>query len=142
MDVLAYSRLRQLDNVKIYYPKNKEDYINYNFVYEYDRMHLTRLQMSSHTVKAGTVNDGSYQFKYNGIGLLPKDYLTTETDHWGYYNHKKVEKYPGHGVSNVDELKKECDSFSQQKSPHAYYSTLGMLQEIIYPTGGYNSVWF
>lgn len=136
MDVLAYSRLRKLDNVKIYYPKNKEDYINYNFVYEYDRMHLTRLQLSSHTVKAGTVNDGCYQFKYNGIGLLPTDYLTTETDHWGYYNHKEVEKYPGHGVSNVDELKKECDSFSQQKSPHAYYSTLGILKEIIYPTGG------
>ena len=64
-----------------------------------------------------------YTFTYNNFDRLPIigghcDYLTTSSDHWGYYN----------------------GSTGNDKEVNPIYSHYGMLSEIQYPTGGVTTI--
>lgn len=89
--------------------------LSYYFTYNMSsRMHLTDLTLYGENEGVPSYPSGHnrYSFKYNKFDYLPSDYLTQQTDHWGYYtNH-------------------------QDKSPNDTCAQYGMLKEIIYPTGG------
>lgn len=78
------------------------------------RLHLNGIT----TQDGGGATDGEYKFVYNHFEELPTigghcDYLSSNHDHWGYYN----------GTSENNEV-------------DPTYSQYGMLTEIHYPTGG------
>ena len=126
LDILAYSGIAQLNSISIY---SKEGGRKYDFFYQSgDRMLLTHIMITSGSNWQHSRQDMGYDFSYNDPQLLPKDYLTTQTDHWGYYNGVGYNKSP---LENGD-----YTGFYELKAPDAKKCKLGMLREITYPTGG------
>ena len=69
---------------------------------------------------------GVYRFKYNQFEKLPSDYLTSCVDHWGYYNGKAYKHADWSYASNMETF----------RNPDFSYTPIGILNEIVYPTGG------
>lgn len=69
----------------------------------------------------------SYKLRYNQFELLPK-YLSRKIDHWGFY---KGSEY----IINENNF----SSYYSQREPDSYYLKIGLLNHIIYPTGGYTN---
>lgn len=124
-DPYASMSLRKLNRISA-----AGGYINYIFNYDgtNSRTHLTKLNICSaaYNYDKDHSHIGSYTFKYNNIEAIPQDYLSTEYDHWGYYNGLESEI---HSLSDYEDL-----YYNRQPIPYA--SQLGMLTEIVYPTGG------
>ncbi len=59
-----------------------------------------------------------YKFEYDRLSHLPQ-YLTQQTDHWGYYN----------GITNDNDI-------PETRNANARTATFGLLKKITYPTGG------
>lgn len=128
-DPLLATGLKYLSHISI------NDSVHYTY-YElkYDsiapRMHLTDVNIYgvefNYDKKNGKV--GSYHFIYNdGWDLLPKDYLTTQVDHWGYYN----------GVATVMPTSmSDATIYYDSRSSNSEKTQYGLLNTIIYPTGG------
>ena len=131
-DLLRYSRVRKLNSITIesYSPgDNSPQYLGYRFYFNYinRRMRLDSIMIQNDAIhysdKAGI--KGIYRFKYNQFDKLPSDYLTTATDHWGYYN----------GIPyNLNSI--NMSSFDRTRDPNFSYSQIGSLTEIQYPIGG------
>lgn len=60
----------------------------------------------------------SYNFAYNATAI--PDYLTSLTDHWGFSN----------GTSYLN------TGYLSDRAPNALYAKAGVLEKIVYPTGG------
>lgn len=125
-DILGKTRMKQLDYISIQSGNGKPQYIKFNHKDINNRLCLEgiSLQTDSLDCKAKIVN--TYKFKYNNFEKLPSDYLTTEIDHWGYYNGRPYYDIV-YGKLNDPDITRE---------PVFSYAKYGSLSEIIYPTGG------
>lgn len=64
-----------------------------------------------------------YSLEYDSSHLLPP-YLSGKTDHWGFFNNRVMsDDFASHYAS---------------REPNARFLTYGMLNKIVYPTGGYH----
>lgn len=115
--------LRQLDNITLYNLNRQNTGTKYTFEYDMSsRMRLMKINMKN---GSGT-NEGIYHLNYySGLAV---DYLSTATDHWGYYNGVPISLYPtdAQGYNN----------YLTARNANGYLAKAGMLSEIIYPTGG------
>lgn len=115
-DPLKSMGMSPLKEIRIY--KQKVLCKKYVFNYNYGdnvRLHLTSVEIKN----SKGVTDGKYKFEYNHFEKLPTigghcDYLTANSDHWGYYN----------------------GTYGDSKDVNSTCSQYGMLTEIQYPTGG------
>ena len=133
LDILRYARIRRLNFITIGSAINTYGTYatkGYRFHYGYanDRMYLDSLQ-----IKRGAIYDsnaaatiGCYRFKYQGKEKMPKSYLTTAIDHWGYYNGN------AYSIPTNDKFA----AFKKERNPNFQYTLSGTLSEIEYPTGG------
>ena len=113
MNPLGSTRLNELREIRM--PGKK-----ITFTYGYDsRMHLTDVNVSKSKSESSSMN---YHFNYYAPELLPKDYLTTEADHWGYYNGTACPA----GSADI----------AQKRNADTSKSRWGILTDITYPTGG------
>ena len=130
-DVFSRARIRKLSCLSIESLKSKpDDYIGYRFCTSETN---NRLRLDSLMVQNSAIHySGStgikcvYRFKYNKFEELPGDYLTRCVDHWGYYN--------GKAYSNLDYA--TANTLESVRNPNFEYTTIGVLKEIVYPTGG------
>lgn len=127
-----------LDNLKWYklyslkiYNSNTKHLKTIEFEYndnENQRLNLLQLNVYANDKPTNSeANKYSYKFGYNNFDLLP-DYLSRKLDHWGFYN----------GIEYVIE-DDNLPGYYYQREPDAYYLKFGMLDHIIYPTGGYTN---
>lgn len=125
-DILGKTRMKQLDYISIKSGNESPRYIKFNHKDINNRLCLEGISMQTDSLdsKAKIVN--TYKFKYNNFEKLPSDYLTTEIDHWGYYN----------GRSYYDIVYGTLNNPEITRNPVFPYSKYGSLSEIIYPTGG------
>ena len=131
MDVLSRARIKQLNYICVRCDKSKpQRYIGYRFCMN---DHGSRLRLDSVMVQDDAVHyssttgiKGVYRFKYNRFDELPSDYLTSCVDHWGYYNGKPYKRADWKYEKNLETF----------RDPNFSYTTVGILNEIIYPTGG------
>lgn len=78
-----------------------------------------------------TVTDGAsgtYSFSYHSIESLPKS-STYVTDHWGFWNNRDSN-------SSKNKEKDYIDNIDTYKKANSATADVGLLAEIIYPTGG------
>lgn len=130
-DVLNRSRLRKLYTMSIQFDKMKPmDYIGYRFCMTETngRLRLDSLMVQDAAIhySGQTGIKGIYRFKYNKFDELPSDYLTRCVDHWGYYN--------GRPYRNLDY--NTANDLETVRNPDFNYTPIGILNEIVYPTGG------
>jgi len=107
---------RQLDKVSFRH-KNSGNYKNVRFNYsasKNQRLTLLGLEITGF----GENLSEKYKFSYQYIGQLPP-YLSSETDHWGFYNGQNTTIYD-----------------PDYKKTNPLLTTYGTLKEITYPTGG------
>ena len=82
----------------------------------------------------------SHHFDYSNINGLPPR-LSFAQDHWGFFNGVDneyfVPAYPSAKDANGNILFPEVDG---NREPNAAYSSIGMLNKITYPTGGYTEL--
>lgn len=127
-DYFNLMRWYQLNRIQIC-NDNDKSIVDFSFSYSNDstkRLILNAVQESSFS-KAGR----KYTFSYNHPEMLPS-YLSGKTDHWGFYN------------NTVDQIPPNYDFsiFSQYKEPTPEYASIGLLNKITYPTGGYTKLIF
>jgi hypothetical protein len=125
---LATTRLRQLDGINFYCIAGSQTAIGPHYTFEFDlsnRMHLTKINVKN---TSGT-NEGTYQMNY--YPGLTADYISTAVDHWGYYNGQPITTYPNDEYGFV--------SFQGQRDAISSLAMVGMLSQIIYPTGGWTT---
>lgn len=115
-DPLKSMGMSPLKEIRIYKQNVlcKKYVLNYNYG-DNIRLHLTSVEIRNSKDDI----DGKYTFKYNQFEKLPTigghcDYLTANSDHWGYYNGT---------TGNKKDVNPTCSQY-------------GMLTEIQYPTGG------
>lgn len=125
---LSALRLQKLKNIEIIsyiYNQGGPNKIK-NIDFEYIDNSAQRLTLDS--VIIGINDDKSdqaiYKFTYNQPELLP-NYVSNETDHWGFYNDIKSS-----GIFN--------SGYESTREPNISVSQYGLLTKITYPTGGYN----
>lgn len=133
-DILGYTRVKRLNKIAIssgVRVSGPTYTLGYRFRYGYtnNRMYLDSIQIQDKAINysSETGNIGSYRFKYWGKDSLPKSYLTTAIDHWGYYNGKP------YCIPNEE---RGFSSFTEKRNPNSIYTKCGLLSEIQYPTGG------
>ncbi len=140
----------QIDSIFIFHPTSDPPSIKLS----YSADSLQRLTLDS--LRFGNQR---YRFEYNNMAGLPK-YLSKQTDHWGYYNHKDLIAYVNNSrgfhpyVNEIgDELApmlpgdnndpgepdppSSTGHYEIDKDPDSCYTATGILTKIIYPTGGY-----
>lgn len=121
-------RLNKLKSIDVYSYINYSGYQNKtkNIKFGYTDNATQRLTLDS--LMIGIDEDMSsraiYKFEYNSPELLP-EYVSNETDHWGFYNKNKSV-----GISDT--------GYESTREPDVSVSQYGMLTKIIYPSGGYN----
>lgn len=129
LDVLKYCRLEVLENIFIETELNAPHSILKGYYFHYfsqGRLHLDNIDILKKENDSCMIEPiGKYQFKYHRYEMLPKDYLTTAVDHWGFYNGTPYQRIPT-----------DFYGFSETRDPNPEYIKNGMLTEIIYPTGG------
>ena len=130
-DPLSSMDIALLKSINIKSPS----YILRSYALHYD--YNSRIHLDS--VNIYTDNDkkiGAYSLKYNNYNLLPKDYLTTEFDYWGYYNGDTLD---GNSFEVYDPILGQTintQTNTKIMTPNSTTSKYGMLTSIEYPTGG------
>ena len=128
-DPLASMSLKRLDRVSF-----NGNTINYIFNYNTSncRFHLSGIRMSSEQYNYENDNGyvASYTFKYNNMSDIPQDYLSSQTDHWGYYN----------GTESRVKNRGDFSTLINKRKPNPTVVQTGMLKEIVFPTGGTNVI--
>lgn len=120
---LVSCRLRKLDRITIE-ANNTATAPIYNFVYSnYPRMHLTTVEMKD----VNNATEGLYQLRYSNYEDLPSDYISKKEDHWGYFNNSNY---------TLPTTTQGYINFYNMREPSRSYTWRGMLEKIIYPTGG------
>lgn len=101
------------------------------------RMFLDSIQVQS----ADSSRLNSYAFYYNNLTQLPARFNYAQ-DHWGYFNGK-----PNTDFAVKSEVPSNYQSFfstliltNADRTPVYTYSQNGMLQKIVFPTGGYTTI--
>ncbi|SDF77552.1 RHS repeat domain-containing protein [Chitinophaga filiformis] len=95
----------------------------YNFTYNNNaNERLTLLSLTEQGRDLGS--KAPYQFSYDNSQTLPP-YLANKNDHWGFYNNQ---------VANVNSA--DYQAYYNLREPNATYLRTGVLNKIIYPTGG------
>ena len=125
-DLLGRTRLRKLENAVFKIDSDTVENhrgIGYQFKYKYNgRMHLDQIIIKDyddiHSLNEEEGEIGRYRFGYDHFGEIDSDYLT-DADHWGYYSENHI--------PNTSE---------GYRDPDFYFTKLGSLTEIQYPTGG------
>lgn len=124
-DILGKSHMLKYNYVEITPTKSKRKNEGIKFIlsqsYVSHRLRLDSLKMSDHYNRTS----GVYRFRYNQFERLPSDYLTSEVDHWGFFNGRA---YAKNGLPAGD--------LYTLRQPNAAYARIGTLCEIQYPTGG------
>ncbi len=102
---------------------------NYSFEYTSPRLFLTKIKIMDTRINylPSLAKIAEYRLNYNHLDSLPNDYLTRATDHWGYYNGTPY---------NIPTTTTAKWQFHNQRHPNGSKCLLGMLSEIVYPTGG------
>lgn len=119
---LSSTCIRKLDEIQLCYIDSQ--YVNRRIKLSYSldsRMHLVKYSYCDMWGKEGY----SYELEYNNYNYLPKDYLSTAVDHWGYYTGTAYRV-----GTNMYEARKPIPS----------RTACGLLSKIIYPTGGYSKL--
>ncbi len=133
-DPLASTDLEILDKIEI---KNGAQSYFYNLCYgRKNRIHLDSINLSCNGKK-----EYGYKFEYNGFDKIPSDYLSNQTDSWGYYSKGNQDNIYKEIIGNYELYdsisSKDILPFVGINPPDLKCSTYGMLTKIIYPTGGY-----
>lgn len=131
-DVLSRARIRKLKYLDIQWAKDKtQNYKAYRFCMSQTsnrRLRLDSLMVQNDAVHYSITTgiNGIYRFKYNQFEKLPEDYLTSCVDHWGYYNGNAYKQADWSYANNMESF----------RNPNFNYTPIGILDEIVYPTGG------
>ena len=131
-NVLSRARIRKLQYLDIQWARDKcQNYKAYRFCMSQTsnrRLRLDSLMVQNDAVHYSITTgiNGVYRFKYNQFEKLPEDYLTSCVDHWGYYNGKAYKLADWSYVNNMETF----------RNPDFNYTPIGILDEIVYPTGG------
>lgn len=131
MDILSRSRIRKLNYVSIESNKSApNNYIGYRFCMsdKGNRLKLDSIMIQNDAIHYSSTTGikGVYRFNYIQFDKLPCDYLTTSVDHWGYYNGRPYKTRNGSYAENM----------IATREPDFNYTQIGVLNEIMYPTGG------
>jgi len=133
---LKSMNLYNLGEIDIYKDNCQADGFYWSFSYENEnRNMLKEIRQTGYNTKYG-VNDAGelYEFEYYDYSKIPKDYLTSAVDHYGYYNGNEYMDVCT-GIFNVD-LDFGHDEISVCREPNEECMKMGMLKTITYPTGG------
>lgn len=131
-DVLSRARIRKLKYLDIQWARDKaQNYKAYRFCMSQTsnrRLRLDSLMVQNDAVHYSITKgiNGIYRFKYNQFEKLPEDYLTSCVDHWGYYNGNAYKQADWSYANNMESF----------RNPDFNYTPIGILDEIVYPTGG------
>lgn len=130
-DVLSRARIRRIQSLTIQWDKaSPTRYKAYRFctTQTNQRLKLDSLMVQNDAIHYSNITGikGVYRFKYNQFEKLPSDYLTSCVDHWGYYNGKAYKHADWSYASNMETF----------RNPDFSYTPIGILNEIVYPTGG------
>ncbi len=113
----------KLVNIMIY---NSQGGFIKTFNFEYDDKPTERLMLLGISEsKPNSLQEKKHRFYYNEPNSLP-DYLSNKTDHWGFFNNT----YAAYSQSSGD-------NYYNLRNPNAAYLKYGILNKIVYPTGGY-----
>ncbi|UKK72563.1 hypothetical protein L6467_01540 [Segatella bryantii] len=127
-NVLGKCCLAKLDQIIFISPKGVTGTERCRFSYNFSpRMHLVSVIKES----SGTDIKQKYTLEYEKYDLLPNDYLTSKTDHWGYFNGKGLRIWGG-TIAGIDIL--------SLKQPDQNCLKYGTLSKIKYPTGGVTKI--
>ena len=147
-DPLACTSLSRLASISI-----KEDSLmsSKSFTFQYDT--LGRVHLSGMEIASGSSSCiGKYTFKYHDYGDVPSDYLTQRFDHWGYFNTVIPSSQSQWPYTIIEEgtsiyLDPDAENYppdmsaamavmDELRAPDFESTLKGMLEEIVYPTGG------
>lgn len=103
------------------------------------RMFLDSLQIQSSNSAEPRIS--SYVFNYNNLTELPPRYSFSQ-DHWGYFNGKYNSDFAiiTEVPSNYRGLFSNLIPSTADRSSNYLFAQKGMLQKIIFPTGGYTTI--
>ncbi|RYU77812.1 RHS repeat domain-containing protein [Hymenobacter persicinus] len=98
----------------------------------------SRLRLDGITESAGSLRKPGHRFQYSAIPLPPRD--SYAQDHWGFFNNR----------TNLDLIPRQIFQTIYQpralgqadRTPDSAYVQAGLLQQIIYPTGGRTTLSF
>jgi hypothetical protein len=117
----TFNKRYKVDNI-VFNNKGLTKVVNFT----YDNTSSERLRLQSVLTTDGTNPAEKYQFSYIH-DLAEVDYLSQQTDHWGFWN--------GSGVGPSTNYTQYYNS----KEPNFYYAKQGLLSTMTYPTGGTTS---
>lgn len=132
MDVLSRARIRKLNYVAIQYTKGRPcEYIGYRFCTTATanrRLRLDSLMVQNSAIHYSNTTGikGVYRFCYDRFDKIPSDYLTTCVDHWGFYNGRPYKQSDWKYEDNLETV----------RNPDYAFTPIGILNAVIYPTGG------
>lgn len=112
--------------------------IGYDLIFNDDnsRMHLVGLRGFSRTISGGKEYDQKFEFSYEHYEKLPRNYVTSKVDHWGYC---RAIADGQDGMTNAEQMPMTTSgkaTYWQYKNPNQTNVKYGTLTKIIYPTGG------
>lgn len=116
---------KKLDSIKVIDKTNANKVVQ-RFGFAYNNLHYERLKLKSfgEVSLSGNTISPPHHFFYNDSIPLPL-YLSQDVDDWDGY------RGPGSGGTGFE-----------NREVHPDYSTTGMLNQIMYPTGGYSLFFF
>jgi len=133
VDVLTNLHWAQLNTINVSYKDKaiKQIAFNYNNEINTDqRLCLESLDIRMQKHGFEPEKKQSYRFSYIDFDQLP-NFLSTKTDHWGYYNGR------GYSISsNQSQFAEKCHYGKRIPDPAKVQT--GLLNKIIYPTGGWS----
>ncbi len=142
-DMFSTIDLPQLKRIDIF---SESTLSSKTYTLKYDT--VGRPHLSSMDIKLSEQKIGSYKFLYHNYGAVPADYLTQSVDHWGYYRAQSqqvpytfideggnVYEIPNSGLDPTN-YPLALDNYYNSRMPKFSNTLNGMLEKIIFPTGG------
>ncbi len=121
-DILDKLKWRKLDNIQIVEKSTSKVIKQIDFIYNNDASQRLMLKEMREKSIDPYVQLPGYKFFYDTSKPLP-DYLVNQTDHWGFYNGR---------YAIIDDY----DDYEDLKDADPAFLQAGVLNKIIYPTGG------
>jgi len=122
----------KLDNITI---KTNDERLHKKIKFKYNNKANQRLMLDTVCEEFPNDNAQTYTFKYDSPELLPP-YCSGMTDHWGFCNNTfaTINELDD---SNNNIVTEQMRNFQGYKEPNTRTMHYGILNKIIYPTGGY-----
>ncbi|GAA5040221.1 hypothetical protein GCM10011506_40450 [Marivirga lumbricoides] len=127
---LDYDNSEKLDRIVIY--KNDEVVKEWVFSHSYFGNNA-KLKLDSVREESGNSNLPPYKFTYFDAAAVPETDSKSQ-DFWGYFNNNS-------SYTLIPEFKNDLYHFDNQtanREPSFYYTKMGVLTKITYPTGGFH----